>query len=168
MERPWKFYNDMCVRTFVKQADLLTGRRFKNETYNEQLHSALSDCRHQIKYLVSARKALMPKQRRTMLLSPEVSFSSAGADADIDADAEEALLEAAAQLLEENPSQGRNTRRNVSNDVPRTAGSPSKRNERSPCTNAQAQSSAQTPSNPAPKQLLTPETSFSAEDSERE
>jgi hypothetical protein len=77
MTRPWKFYNNMCVRTFVQQAKTMTQRDFKKEVENGAKHSALSDCRTQIKYLVNARNALMPQPKETMLPSPELSFSRA-------------------------------------------------------------------------------------------
>jgi hypothetical protein len=77
MTRPWKFYNNMCVRTFVQQAKTLTGRDFRREVENGAKHSALSDCRTQIKYLANARNALMPQPKETMLQSPELSFSRA-------------------------------------------------------------------------------------------
>jgi hypothetical protein len=68
----------MCVRTFVQQAKTMTQRDFKKEVENGARHSALSDCRTQIKYLVNARNALMPQPKETMLPSPELSFSRAG------------------------------------------------------------------------------------------
>jgi hypothetical protein len=77
MTRPWKFYNNMCVRTFVQQAKTMTQRDFKKEVENGAKHSALSDCRTQIKYLVNARNALMPQPKETMVPSPELSFSRA-------------------------------------------------------------------------------------------
>jgi hypothetical protein len=67
----------MCVRTFVQQAKTMTQRDFKKEVENGAKHSALSDCRTQIKYLVNARNALMPQPKETMLPSPELSFSRA-------------------------------------------------------------------------------------------
>ncbi|KAE9365407.1 hypothetical protein N431DRAFT_488584 [Stipitochalara longipes BDJ] len=75
MERPWKFYNNMCVRTFVQQAKIITGRDFKSEIENGQKHDALSDCRTQLEYLVNARNALIPQPAERMLHSPETSFS---------------------------------------------------------------------------------------------
>lgn len=61
MERPWKFYNDMCVRTFVRQCSLMTGRDFAREqVFEGTKHVALDDCRHQVAYLVNARNSLVP------------------------------------------------------------------------------------------------------------
>jgi len=106
MKRPWEFYNDMCVRTFVKQANIMTGRDFKKEAeFQGQEHVALDDCRHQIRYLVNARNPLLALSRpnvevkpasrglslaiandeveqlaRIALPTPETSFSSADPD----------------------------------------------------------------------------------------
>lgn len=55
----------------------MTQRDFKKEVENGAKHSALSDCRTQIKYLVNARNALMPQPKETMLPSPELSFTRA-------------------------------------------------------------------------------------------
>ena len=89
----------MCVRTFVQQAKTMTQRDFKKEVENGAKHSALSDCRTQIKYLVNARNALMPQPKETMLPSPELSFSRA----------EETLLspEVSFSNAEENAKQAR-------------------------------------------------------------
>jgi hypothetical protein len=77
MERPWMFYNNMCVRTFVQQAKIMTGREFVKEVENGQKHHALSDCRTQIRYLVIARTALLPQPVDRTPRSPETSFSIA-------------------------------------------------------------------------------------------
>jgi hypothetical protein len=66
----------MCVRTFVQQAKIITGRDFRSEIENGQKHHALSDCRAQVEYLVNARNALMPQPVARMLPSPETSFST--------------------------------------------------------------------------------------------
>lgn len=68
----------MCVRTFVKQASVMTGRDFVREVDNGAKHHALSDCRAQVEFLVNARNALKPRPMERTLLSPEVSFSSVG------------------------------------------------------------------------------------------
>ena len=65
----------MCVRTFVQQAKIMTGREFVKEVENGQKHHALSDCRTQIRYLVNARTALLPQPMERTLPSPEISFS---------------------------------------------------------------------------------------------
>jgi hypothetical protein len=82
MERPWMFYNNMCVRTFVQQAKIMTGREFVKEVENGQKHHALSDCRTQIRYLVSARTALLPQSVDRTLRSPETSFSIANVNSE--------------------------------------------------------------------------------------
>jgi hypothetical protein len=83
MEKPWKFWNDMCVRTIVKQCYYMTGMDYGREAVMKGTkHKAIDDCRHQIAYLVKARKALMaPATSRKMeLMSPETSFSSKNGD----------------------------------------------------------------------------------------
>lgn len=61
VKKPWLFYNDMCVRTFVKQCAFMTGRDFSREVGRRgPKHIALEDCKHQILYLVKARNHLMP------------------------------------------------------------------------------------------------------------
>lgn len=63
MEKPWKFYNDMCVRTFVRQCSIMSGRDFAREqVFNGTKHVALDDCRHQVAYLVKARDSLVPSK----------------------------------------------------------------------------------------------------------
>jgi hypothetical protein len=98
MERPWKFYNDMCVRTFVKQCAYMTGKDFaRNEAFKGKKHVALDDCLHQVSYLVKARNHLMPAQtprkKRTMLPTPETSFCFPDDDAETqdEKDAEQVL-----------------------------------------------------------------------------
>jgi hypothetical protein len=197
MARPWKFYNNMCVRTFVQQAKTMTGRDFKREVSNGKKHDALSDCRTQVEYLVNARNTLMPQPRERMLPSPEVSFSSAAGKVEpartllspevsfssTDGNVEEALRSAASALLEPPPSNdaalletflpsdgvetevtqaqapesspsGGHGFRDVPYKVvkPPPTVSPRRRNFK-PKT---------------PRQLLTPETSFSAEEYEKE
>ncbi|KAE8454565.1 hypothetical protein EG329_000188 [Mollisiaceae sp. DMI_Dod_QoI] len=62
MQKPWKFYNDMCVRSAVKYAAFITGRDCSFEVKRKgKHHDALDDCRHQVAYLVLATKSLMPK-----------------------------------------------------------------------------------------------------------
>lgn len=65
MEVPWKFYSDMCVRTFVKQVWVLTGKDFSFRPLaplrRGLKHDPLSDCRFQIDYLVLARNELVPE-----------------------------------------------------------------------------------------------------------
>ncbi|TVY58721.1 hypothetical protein LCER1_G000327 [Lachnellula cervina] len=62
MEVPWQYYNDMCVRTVVKQVWAQTGKDFSNKPLAPPRqglkHDALSDCRFQIAYLVLARNEL--------------------------------------------------------------------------------------------------------------
>jgi hypothetical protein len=83
MEKPWEYYNDMCVRTFVKQCLSVTGRDFQRETVLKgKKHKALDDCRHQISYLVNARNYLMTRPRVERVLSSPVT-SSSGANADV-------------------------------------------------------------------------------------
>ncbi|KAL2062440.1 hypothetical protein VTL71DRAFT_6706 [Oculimacula yallundae] len=66
--KPWTYKNDMCVRTLVRTANDMLGRDFaKEERFQGTRHDALDDCRHQIRYMVKARNALMalskgPKQ----------------------------------------------------------------------------------------------------------
>lgn len=95
MEIPWKFYNDMCVRTFVVQCKMMTGRDFRKEVaFKGVKHKALDDCRHQIEYLVKARNLLKPPPRvERMLPSPETSFSSSNGDV------EEAIKSAPARMV---------------------------------------------------------------------
>ncbi|KAI9046857.1 hypothetical protein LZ554_008936 [Drepanopeziza brunnea f. sp. 'monogermtubi'] len=58
--KPWNNFNDMCVRTLVKCYGEMLGRNFPNEVkFQGAKHSALDDCRHQIRYLVRARSAVM-------------------------------------------------------------------------------------------------------------
>jgi hypothetical protein len=80
MEKPWKFYNDSCVRTIVKQCAYMTGKDFaRGEVFKGKKHVALDDCFHQVSYLVKARNHLMPartpRKRKYILPSPETSFS---------------------------------------------------------------------------------------------
>jgi hypothetical protein len=82
MERPWMFYNNMCVRTFVQQAKIMTEREFVKKVENGQKHHALSDCRTQIRYLVIARTALLPQPVDRTLRSPETSFSIANVNSE--------------------------------------------------------------------------------------
>jgi hypothetical protein len=64
MERPWKFYNDMCVRTFVSQMTSILGKNFARDSPQIGVkHVALDDCRHQISYLVKARNMLISKMQ---------------------------------------------------------------------------------------------------------
>jgi len=72
----------MCVRTFVVQCMIMTGRDFRKEVaFKGVKHRALDDCRHQIEYLVKARNLLMPPSKlERMLPSPETSFSSSNGD----------------------------------------------------------------------------------------
>ncbi|TVY40214.1 hypothetical protein LOCC1_G004069 [Lachnellula occidentalis] len=59
MEVPWEYYNDMCVRTVVKQVWAQTGKDYSLKPLAPPRqglkHDALSDCRFQIAYLVLAR-----------------------------------------------------------------------------------------------------------------
>lgn len=58
--KPWKFTGDMCVRTAVKTFGEIMGRDFaKEEVFKARKHDAVDDCRHQIRYLVKARNAVM-------------------------------------------------------------------------------------------------------------
>ncbi|CAG8975081.1 hypothetical protein HYALB_00009944 [Hymenoscyphus albidus] len=68
MVKPWEFWNDMCVRTFVRQCSLMTGREFtKEHVFEGTMHIALDDCRNQIVYLVNARNSLVPaRPKRTV------------------------------------------------------------------------------------------------------
>lgn len=68
MERPWMYYNDMCLRTFVNQIEHITGDKYSWNSFDktglprhidEPLHDALSDCKYQIRYLVAARGAIL-------------------------------------------------------------------------------------------------------------
>ncbi|KAF4624309.1 hypothetical protein G7Y89_g13864 [Cudoniella acicularis] len=64
MERPWKFWNDMCVRTVVKQCAALTGRDYSREIkFQGEKHNPLDDCRHQVRYLVLAMDTLSPPEQ---------------------------------------------------------------------------------------------------------
>ncbi|RDL31780.1 uncharacterized protein BP5553_09182 [Venustampulla echinocandica] len=100
MEKPWAYYNNMCVRTVVKQCAFMTGRDYSREVKQKGTkHYALDDCRHQIVYLVKARNSLMPasKKRSSSILSPQTSFSiSEGGDEE-------------SQLTQRLPSPKRNT-----------------------------------------------------------
>ncbi|KAH6677173.1 hypothetical protein B0J14DRAFT_433578, partial [Halenospora varia] len=61
MEMPHKFYNNMCVRTMVKQSGFITGRNFPREIkFKGTKHNPLDDCRHQVRYLVAALDAIKP------------------------------------------------------------------------------------------------------------
>jgi hypothetical protein len=88
MEKPWKYWNDMCVRTMVKQCYFMTGMDYQREAVMKGTkHKAIDDCRHQIAYLVKARNALMaPAASRKMeLMSSETSFSSKSGDVEEEA-----------------------------------------------------------------------------------
>jgi oligoribonuclease (3'-5' exoribonuclease) len=88
MEKPWKYWNDMCVRTMVEQCYCMTGRDYRREMVMKGTkHKAIDDCRHQVAYLVKARNALMiPAASRKMgLMSPETSFSSKKGDVEEEA-----------------------------------------------------------------------------------
>jgi hypothetical protein len=90
MERPWKYYNDMCLRTFVKQCAFMTGKDFaRDEVFEGTKHVALDDCHFQVSYLVKARKHLMPartpRKRRSKLRSPGPSSKSVKEALDTDA-----------------------------------------------------------------------------------
>ncbi|TVY84168.1 hypothetical protein LSUE1_G004046 [Lachnellula suecica] len=85
MTRPWKHYNNTCVRTFVKQCAFMTGRDFSREIGRRGAHHvALEDCKHQILYLVKARNHLMPRPQpvKRQLPTPEFSFSGKEGDND--------------------------------------------------------------------------------------
>ncbi|EPE34419.1 Ribonuclease H-like protein [Glarea lozoyensis ATCC 20868] len=89
MERPWKYYNDMCLRTFVKQCTFMTGKDFaKDEIFEGKKHVALDDCRYQVSYLVKARKHLVsartPRKKRSKLPSPNSSSRAAKEDLDVE------------------------------------------------------------------------------------
>ncbi|TVY93050.1 hypothetical protein LAWI1_G000620 [Lachnellula willkommii] len=62
MEVPWQYYNDMCVRTVVKQVWAQTGKDYSHKPLAPPRqglkHDALSDCRFQIAYLALARNEL--------------------------------------------------------------------------------------------------------------
>jgi oligoribonuclease (3'-5' exoribonuclease) len=88
MEKPWKYWNDMCVRTIVKQCYFMTGTDYQREAVMKGTkHKAIDDCRHQIAYLVKARNALMAPatSRKVGLMSPETSFSSKNGDVEKEA-----------------------------------------------------------------------------------
>jgi hypothetical protein len=83
MEKPWKYWNDMCVRTMVNQCYSMTGIDYRREMVMKGTkHIAIDDCRHQIAYLVKARNALMAPNtsRKVGVMSPETLFSSKNGD----------------------------------------------------------------------------------------
>jgi hypothetical protein len=64
IEKPWLYYNNMCVRTFVKQCAFMTGHDYSREVQRRgPKHIALENCKHQVLYLVKARNHLMPGGR---------------------------------------------------------------------------------------------------------
>ncbi|TVY24823.1 hypothetical protein LHYA1_G005001 [Lachnellula hyalina] len=75
MEVPWEYYNDMCVRTVVKQVWAQTGKDYSLPPLAPPRqglkHDALSDCRFQIAYIVLARNEPWSE-------APTLDFSAIG------------------------------------------------------------------------------------------
>jgi oligoribonuclease (3'-5' exoribonuclease) len=170
MEKPWKYWNDMCVRTMVKQCYCMTGIDYRRDAVMKGTrHKAIDDCRHQIAYLVKARNALMaPATSRKMgLMSPETSFSSRNGDVEEEASGG-VKVDGSATVRPYGPgiSRRRDTRMEISDHEKSIAGVPK--------TGGSATVYSKTPpkhfpnSNPKravagiPKMLLSPETSFSS------
>lgn len=93
MERPWKYYNDMCLRTVVKQFQVITGEQYFWNSITktglprlatEPVHDALSDCKYQVRYLVAARCAIMKLKAgaRAVDETPETILKESGKERD--------------------------------------------------------------------------------------
>lgn len=80
MTRPWEYYNDTCLRTFVRQVELITSEKYcwnsRERTgipraIHEPMHDALSDCKYQIRYLVAARGAILKMRTAVRMVDDE-------------------------------------------------------------------------------------------------
>lgn len=64
---PCAYYGHHCVRTFVKQVAWITGVDYARKVeMRGKKHVSLDDCRHQVRYLVLARRALRCVDTRDM------------------------------------------------------------------------------------------------------
>ena len=78
-KRPRDYIGDRCVRTLVHGFGELVGRDFAREArakFEGTPHDALDDCRHQIRYLMAARHAVVALRRTNDVLQPSPTQSS--------------------------------------------------------------------------------------------
>jgi len=162
MQRPWKDFGDMCVRTFVKQGTLIMGvNRARTTPRTGVLHKALDDCKHQIKYIVLTRNDLVGTGDASDVESEPIEQiarplpSSAGAAATSKRQIEQISAEHDNQQIYAAP-------------VPTTAGRLLNPLESSISGKMLASKEATAPEFVAPKLPITPEASFTETDSSQD
>lgn len=82
LRKPWKNICDMCVKTLVRNYSELVGRNFaREEVFQGTKHDAIDDARHQIRYLVKSRKAVLNLMASGCGLEDTMSSAGSGESA---------------------------------------------------------------------------------------